>query len=65
MATEHQIIGAIPPIGRHLWVGRVFVDDSLGQQADIYLEAGDNLSLISHDWDAVPRSDERRPTWSD
>jgi Ala-tRNA(Pro) deacylase len=53
MATEDQVgtlfpdcnIGAIPPIGAAYGLEAI-IDDSFDQQADIYLEAGDHLSLI-------------------
>jgi Ala-tRNA(Pro) deacylase len=53
MATEDQIgtlfpdcnIGAIPPIGAAYGLEAI-IDDSLDQPAEIYLEAGDHLSLI-------------------
>lgn len=36
-------VGAVPPVGYGV---RTIVDDSIGQQSDVYFEAGDHKSLI-------------------
>jgi Ala-tRNA(Pro) deacylase len=38
-------VGAIPPLGQAYGI-EVVVDDSLGENSDIYFEAGDHTSLI-------------------
>jgi Ala-tRNA(Pro) deacylase len=53
LATEHELdllfddceVGAIPPLGQAYGI-EVVVDDSLGENSDIYFEGGDHTSLI-------------------
>src|SRR5215468_232127 len=53
LATESEVgrlfadceLGAIPPVGKAYGM-EMIVDDSLTEQTDVYLEAGDHMSLI-------------------
>lgn len=45
-------LGACPPVGYGV---TTIIDDSLGQQPDVYFEAGDHKSLVHMNWSEFSR----------